>query len=342
MRYDFASDNTAGVCPEAWAAMEAAKAGRAPSYGDDEWTARASDKIREVFETDCEVFFVFNGTAANALSIASLCQSYHSVICYDYSHVERDECGATEFFSNGTKILVAEGRNGKLDPAEVEAIATRRSDIHFPKPRVVSLTQSTEAGTVYRPEEIAALHDVAQRRGMAMHMDGARFANAAAFLNLPPKAFTWEVGVDVLCFGGTKNGMAVGEAVVFFNREQAMEFDFRCKQAGQLCSKMRYLSAPWLGMLENDVWLGNGKNANAMARRLAAGLTGLPGVSLQFPVEANGVFLEMPKELADAILAKGWKIYGFIGERGYRIMCSWHTTADVVDAFLADARACAT
>jgi threonine aldolase len=263
------------------------------------------------------------------------------VICYDYSHVERDECGAPEFFSNGTKILVSAGQNGKLDPAEVETIATRRSDIHFPKSRVISLTQSTEAGTVYRPEEIAALHEVAKRRGMAMHMDGARFANAAAFLDLPPKAFTWEVGVDVLCFGGTKNGMAIGEAVVFFNREQAKDFDYRCKQAGQLCSKMRYLSAPWLGMLENDVWLGNGRNANAMARRLADGLTALPGVSLQFPVEANGVFVEMPKDLADAILAKGWKIYGFIGERGYRIMCSWQTTAEVVDAFLADARACA-
>jgi threonine aldolase len=342
MRYDFASDNTAGVCPEAWAAMEAANSDRAPSYGEDGWTTRASDKIREIFETDCEVFFVFNGTAANALSLASLCQSYHSVICYDYAHVERDECGAPEFFSNGTKILVSAGQNGKLDPAEVEAIATRRSDIHFPKSRVISLTQSTEAGTVYRPEEIAALHEVAKRRGMAMHMDGARFANAAAFLDLPPKAFTWEVGVDVLCFGGTKNGMAIGEAVVFFNREQAKEFDYRCKQAGQLCSKMRYLSAPWLGMLENDVWLGNGRNANAMARRLADGLTALPGVSLQFPVEANGVFVEMPKDLADAILAKGWKIYGFIGERGYRIMCSWQTTAEVVDAFLADVRACAT
>jgi threonine aldolase len=342
MRYDFASDNTAGVCPEAWAAMEAANSDRAPSYGEDEWTTRASDKIREIFETDCEVFFVFNGTAANALSLASLCQSYHSVICYDYAHVERDECGAPEFFSNGTKILVSAGQNGKLDPAEVEAIATRRSDIHFPKSRVISLTQSTEAGTVYRPEEIAALHEVAKRRGIAMHMDGARFANAAAFLDLPPKAFTWEVGVDVLCFGGTKNGMAIGEAVVFFNREQAKDFDYRCKQAGQLCSKMRYLSAPWLGMLENDVWLGNGRNANSMARRLADGLTALPGVSLQFPVEANGVFVEMPKDLADAILAKGWKIYGFIGERGYRIMCSWQTTAEVVDAFLADARACAT
>lgn len=341
MRYDFASDNTAGVCPAAWAAMEAANPGRVPSYGDDEWTARASDKIREVFETDCEVYFVFNGTAANALSLASLCQSYHSVICYDYSHVERDECGAPEFFSNGTKILVSTGRNGKLDPIEVEAIATRRSDIHFPKPRVISLTQSTEAGTVYRPDELAALHEVAKRRGMAMHMDGARFANAAAFLDLPPKAFTWEVGVDVLCFGGTKNGMAFGEAVVFFNHEQAREFDYRCKQAGQLCSKMRFLSAPWLGMLENNVWLKNGENANTMARRLADGLSALPGVSLQFPVEANGVFVEMPKELADAILAKGWKIYGFIGERGYRIMCSWQTTTDVVDAFLADARACA-
>jgi threonine aldolase len=340
MRYDFASDNTSGICPEAWAAMEAANHGRLPSYGDDTWTTRASDRIREVFERDCDVYFVFNGTAANSLSLASLCQSYHSVICHDQAHVERDECGAPEFFSNGTKILLCGGPDGKLDPSALESIATRRSDIHFPKPRVVSLTQATELGTVYRPHELAALSDVARRLGLAVHMDGARFANAAASLGLPPRAFTWEVGVDVLCFGGTKNGMAVGEAVVFFRRELSTEFDYRCKQAGQLCSKMRFLAAPWVGMLEDDVWLRHGANANAMARRLAAGLARHESLRILFPVEANGVFVEMPEALAQALRSRGWKFYNFIGDRGYRLMCSWETSAEVVDAFLSDVATC--
>lgn len=341
MRYDYASDNTSGVCPEAWAAMSEANAGRVPSYGDDPWTTRAADMIRATFETDCEVFFVFNGTAANSLSLASLCQSYHSVVCHDQAHVERDECGAPEFFSNGTKILLAGGANGKLDPRDVDAIVTRRSDIHFPKPRVITLTQATELGTVYTPEEIAALAEVARRRGLAMHMDGARFANAVASLGVPPRALTWEAGVDVLSLGGTKNGMAVGDAVVFFRREFAREFDYRCKQAGQLCSKMRFLAAPWVGMLEGGAWLRHAAHANTMARRLAERLQSLPGVQLIAPVDANGVFIEMPKPLADALLARGWKFYNFIGERGYRLMCSWDTTEAVVDEFAADAAACA-
>jgi len=341
MRYDYASDNTSGVCPEAWAAMEAANRGRVPSYGDDTWTTRAADMIRATFETDCEVFFVFNGTAANSLSLASLCQSYHSVICHDQAHVERDECGAPEFFSNGTKILLAGGANGKLDPAQVESVVTRRSDIHFPKPRVVTLTQATELGTVYTPAEVAALSDVARRHGLAVHMDGARFANAVASLGLPPRAVTWEAGVDVLSLGGTKNGMAVGDAVVFFRREFAREFDYRCKQAGQLCSKMRFLAAPWVGLLEHGAWLRHAGHANAMARRLASRLVALPGVELIAPVEANGVFIEMPPPLADALMARGWKFYNFIGERGYRLMCSWETSEAVVDEFAADAAACA-
>jgi threonine aldolase len=340
MRYDFASDNTSGVCPEAWAAMEQANRGRLPSYGDDALTARATDRIREIFEKDCEVFFVFNGTAANALSLAALCQSYHAVICHDQAHVERDECGAPEFFSNGAKVRLAGGPEGKLDPAQVEAVATSRGDLHFPKARAVSLTQATELGTVYTAAEVGALHEVARRHGLAVHMDGARFANAAASLGSPPRAFTWEAGVDVLSLGGTKNGIAVGDAVVFFRRELAADFEYRCKQAGQLCSKMRFIAGPWVALLENDLWLRNGARANAMARRLGARLAALPPLRLLFPVQANGVFVEMPVALAAALRERGWKFYHFIGERGYRLMCSWETTEEVVDAFAADAAAC--
>ena len=248
-RRQFASDNYAGICPEAWAALAEANADHAPAYGEDRWTQRAADALRELFETECEVFFVFNGTSANALALASLCQSYHSIICHELAHVETDECGAPEFFSNGTKVLLAKGPAGKIEPAAVEHLVERRADIHYPKPRVLSLTQATEVGTVYTTDEIARLGQTARRLGLQLHMDGARFANAVASLGVAPKQLTWQAGVDVLCFGGTKNGLAVGEAVIFFRPELAAEFAYRCKQAGQLASKMRFLSAPWLGLL---------------------------------------------------------------------------------------------
>ena len=340
MRYDFASDNTAGICPEAWAALDAANRGPSPPYGDDDWTRRAADRIRELFETDGEIFFVFGGTAANALSLASLCRSYHSVICHDNAHLGRDECGAPEFFSNGTKLLLAEGPSGKLDPAGVEAVITRRADIHYPKPRVVSLTQATEVGTVYTPPEIDAVAEVARRHGLAVQMDGARFANAAAALAAPPRTFTWEAGVDVLCLGGAKNGMAVGEAVVFFRRELAYEFDYRCKQAGQLASKMRFLAAPWVGMLDDGAWLRRAGHANAMARRLADAVRPIAGVRVLFPVEANAVFLGLSPRSAEALHARGWSFYGFLGSTGHRFVCSWDTTAEAVEALAADIRAC--
>ena len=247
----FASDNTAGVCPEAWEAMARANRDNASSYGTDVWTARATDLLRELFETNADIYFVFNGTAANSLALASCCQSYHSVICHEHAHIMDDECGAPEFFSNGTKLLGAPGQHGKITPAEIAHLASKRTDIHYPKPRVVSLTQSTELGTVYLQRELAAVHEVSVRHGLVMHVDGARFANAVASTGASPKAITWQAGVDVLCFGGTKLGMANCEAVVFFNRELAREFDYRCKQAGQLASKMRFLAAGWVGVLED-------------------------------------------------------------------------------------------
>ena len=333
----FASDNYAGICPEALAALLAANAGHAPAYGDDEWTRRVSDRLRELFATDCDIYFVFNGTAANSLALASLCQSYHGVICHEIAHVETDECGGPEFFSNGSKLLPAKGEDGKLTPESVLEVITRRSDIHYPKPRVVTLTQSTEVGTLYRPDEIAAIADLAHQRGLRVHMDGARFANAVAALDIAPADLTWRVGVDVLCFGGTKMGLPVGEAVVFFDRALAQDFAWRCKQAGQLASKMRFLSAPWLGMLEADAWLHHARHANAMAQRLAAGLASIPGASLLFPVEANGVFVNLPATVLDGLRALDWRFYTFIGG-GARFMCAWDTNPQRVDALLADLR----
>lgn len=327
----FASDNYAGICPEALQSMQAANTGFVPSYGDDPWTERACEQLRQLFETDCQVFFVFNGTAANSLALASLCRSYHSVICHDLAHVETDECGAPEFFSNGTKLLHVHGPGGKYDLAEVERIITRRTDIHYPRPRVLSLTQATEVGTVYTPDEIRAAGDLARCYGMKVQMDGARFANAVASLDVAPAELTWRAGVDVLCLGGAKNGMAVGEAVVFFDRELALEFDYRCKQAGQLASKMRFISAPWIGMLESGAWFGNARHANACAALLEQHLAGINGIRIMYPRQANSVFVEMPESVVAALRSAGWHFYSFIGSGGARFMCSWQTTeADVL------------
>lgn len=334
----FASDNYSGVCPEAWDSLIAANQGHVASYGDDAWTGRAADLIREVFETDCEVFFVFNGTAANSLSLASLCQSYHSILCHPIAHVETDECGAPEFFSNGTKVLLLSGADGRIDPASIEPMVKRRLDIHYPKPQVVSVTQATEVGTVYTPDQLRSIGEVARRLGLRMHMDGARFANAVASLGVRPREITWEAGVDVLCLGGTKNGALVGDAVVFFKKELAREFDYRCKQAGQLASKMRFLAAPWVGMLKDGSWLKRAGHANSMAARLYQNVSEIPGVKLLFPRQANSVFLELPKAAIAALHGRGWRFYTFIGEGGCRFMCTWDTTPEDVESLCADIR----
>lgn len=339
MRRQFASDNYAGVCPEAWEAMARANAGHSPGYGDDEWTSRAADLLRELFEVDCEVFFTFNGTAANALALSSLCQSYHSVICHELAHIETDECGAPEFFSSGAKILLAAGPQGKVSPDEAARLVKKRTDIHYPKPRVLSLTQATELGTVYTLAELQGLFEVARRHSLRVHMDGARFANAAAALGLAPKEITWKVGVDVLCFGGTKNGMAVGEAVVFFNRELAQEFAYRCKQGGQLASKMRFLAAPWVGMLESGAWLKNAAHANRCAARLEAEFAAIDGVRFMSARGANSVFLDLPPAAMTKLRSLGWRFYTFIGASGARFMCSWDTTDEDIDALVRDVRA---
>jgi threonine aldolase len=343
--HQFASDNYAGMCPAAlkWLA-EANGSGHEPAYGDDRWTQRASDMIRTLFQTECDVYFVFNGTAANSLALASLCQSYHSVICTPVAHVETDECGGPEFFSNGSKLLLAESestsaRQGKLTPDAVEQLVTKRSDIHYPKPKVVSITQATEMGTVYSVDEVRAIAAIAKRRKLKLHMDGARFANAVAALQCHPSDITWRAGVDVLCFGGTKNGLPVGEAVVFFDRALSEDFAWRVKQAGQLASKMRFISAPWVGLLESDVWLDNARHANAMALRLHEAIRQVPGVQVAHPPQANAVFAQLPPAAAAALQAKGWTFYQFIAGGGCRLMCSWDTPAEAVDAFAADLRA---
>jgi threonine aldolase len=336
----FGSDNYAGICPEAWAAMDEANRGFAPAYGDDVWTERASNAFRELFETDCDVFFVFNGTAANSLALASLCQSYHSVICADASHVETDECGAPEFFSNGSKLLIAHSENGKVAPEAIHELATKRQDIHYPKPRVVTITQSTEMGTVYSLDELRGVSEASRRHGLSLHMDGARFANACARLRVSPAEMTWKNGVDVLCFGGTKNGLAIGEAVLFFDHKLAADFDYRCKQAGQLASKMRFLSAPWIGMLASGAWLRNAEHANRCADYFAQQIAGIPSIRLASSVDANAVFILAPELVLEKLRQRGWRFYTFIGGAA-RFMFAWDSDLGRIDELVRDLQACA-
>ena len=319
--------------------MAEANAGHESSYGNDLWTQRAADRIREIFETNCDVFFVFNGTSANSLSLASMCQSYNSILCYELAHIETAECGAPEFFANGSKILLLSGTKGKIDPAKIEPAVKKRTDIHYPKPRVLSVTQATETGTVYSVAEIQTLAETARKFGLRVHMDGARFANAVASLGVAPADITWRAGVDVLCFGGSKNGMAFGEAVVFFDRELARDFDFRCKQGGQLASKMRFLSAPWLGMLKDGAWLRYARHANDMAQRLETGLKKIPEVQISNPAQSNAVFAKIPKAAEEKMRARGWSFStGVVTPNESRFMCSWDITPEDVDAFIADLR----
>ena len=335
-RHEFASDNVAPICPEAWAALQEANLQYAPSYGEDRWTARVCDRIREIFETDCDVYFVFTGTAANALALAQLCNPFHSVICHQHSHIETDECGAPEFFTGGSKLLLVGGASGKIDTGQVKALLTRPNELHSHKPAAISIAQATEFGTVYRRDEIAAIVDLARAHQLSLHMDGARFANAIASLNCAPKAITWKVGVDVLCFGGTKNGATAGELVIFFDKKISREFDYRVKQAGHLGSKMRFLAAQWLGLLNRDAWLRNAQHANRAARGLATRLRMEAGIESVFPVDANAVFVVMDERLASALHARGWRFYKFIEPDVYRLMCSWSTTGEQISGLLAD------
>jgi len=335
-RRNFFSDNCAGVCPEALAALTAANAGHALSYGDDPWTRQAIALIRDLFETKCEVFFVFNGTAGNALALAAMCAPYHSILCHELAHAETGECAAPEFFAGGSRLQLLTGAHGKIDPACLEEAAARRDDVHAPKPRALSLTQATETGAVYSPDELRRLTGTARRLGLRVHMDGARFANAAASLGVKPKELSWEAGVDALTFGGTKNGAAAGEAIVFFDRELAGEFEYRRKQAGQLASKMRFLSASWIGLLRDGAWLRHAGHANRMARRLEAALRGLPPVKIVHPCQSNGVFVAMPAALRQGLRQRGWEFHDT--PDSCRLMCSWDTTEEDVDALANDVK----
>ena len=334
--HHFASDNTAAICPEAWTALQQANAGYAPSYGEDAWTAKVCQRIRDIFEVDCDVYFVFTGTAANSLGLAQLCQSFHGVICHERAHIQTDEAGATEFYTRGAKLFLTKTTNGKIDLAEVETIFTQQVELHGHMMRAISIAQATELGTVYTPDEIKAISAFARGHKLLLHMDGARYANAVASLGCEPKTITWRAGVDVLSFGGTKNGLATGELVIFFDRKSSSDFQYRVKQAGHLGSKMRFLAAPWLGLLDGDVWLRNAQHANKSARQLAQRLRDEAGIVSVFPVESNAVFVQLDDQLVRSLHARGWRFYKFIEPNVYRLMCSWSTNNEEISMLVTD------
>ncbi|PYI76619.1 MAG: threonine aldolase [Verrucomicrobia bacterium] len=336
IRYDFASDNTAAICPEAWAALEEANTKYAPAYGEDEWTAEVCGRIREIFEVDCDVYFVFTGTAANALGLAQLCQPFHGVICHERAHIQTDEGGAAEFYTRGARLFLTNTSDGKIDRSQAEKLIAQQVELHGHMMRVISIAQATELGTVYTPDEVAEIGGFVRARQMLLHMDGARFANAVASLGCAPKTITWKAGVDILSFGGTKNGVPAGELVIFFDKRSSRDFQYRVKQAGHLGSKMRFLAAPWLGLLDGDVWLRNARQANRAARQLAQRLRGEVGIDPLFPVESNAVFVRMDDELVLGLEALGWRFYKFVEPDVYRLMCSWATTEEEISSFVAD------
>ncbi len=335
----FASDNYAGVHPDVLAAMAAANDGHAVSYGADPWTARAEAILREHFGSVAQSLLVFNGSGANVLALRCACRPWEAVICAESAHVNVDEGGAPERIA-GVKLIAVPTPDGKLTPADIRAHVTRVGDEHAVQPRVVTITQSTELGTRYSPDETAALAAAAHERGLLLHVDGARLANAAAGLDLGLGALTTDAGVDIVSLGGTKNGMALGEAVVFLEPALAEGARYLRKQTLQLASKGRFLAAQFVAMFEGDLWQRNARHANAMAARLAGHLEAIPAVTITQAVEANGVFAIIPAAAADEV-RRSWPFYTWNEPTGeVRLMCSWDTTEGEVDGFaraLADA-----
>jgi len=337
-KLQFASDNYSPACDSVLKKITAVSTGFAVSYGEDNWCHEARQQIQQFFETDCEVYFVFNGTAANALSLSTICQPYHGIITHPTSHIQVDESGAPEFFIHGSKIFCYGDNLKKFKAEDISKICHESHGVHSSKPNCFSFSQSTEVGLVYTPEEIKTLCQEAHSHGWKVHMDGARFFNAIAQQKVTPRELSWQGGVDVMSFGGTKNGSTMAEAIVFFNKELANEFGWRQKQTGQLYSKSRYQAAAWLGLLENEVWLQNAKNANAQAAYLAKGLRTIEGIELLYPVETNILFASMPEKTAKALLDDGWRFYDFPKIGAWRFVCSWCTKAEDVDRFLQDIR----
>lgn len=328
----FASDNYSGVHPEIMKALISANQGHAPAYGADEFTVRAKEKFKTIFGKDTAVFFVYNGTGANVLALSSITQSYNAILCSELAHINVDESTAPEKFS-GCKIITVPQSAGKITAEQVKEKIQRVDDQHHPQLKVISISQTTEYATVYSVEEIKAIASVAKDHGLYLHMDGARIANAAASLKKDLRAFTVDAGVDVLSFGGTKNGMMFGEAVLFFNPALAKHVKFIRKQEMQLHSKMRFISAQFNALLRDELWYRNAAHANAMSQILKQEMIQIPGVTITQPVDANGVFAILPKRVTEQ-LQQQFPFYVWNEKtEEVRLMCSFDTTPEEVHLF---------
>jgi threonine aldolase len=336
---NFGSDNMAPAAPEILAALARANDGMAAAYGGDAVTARLDEAFSDLFETKVQVFPTITGGAANSISLAALTRPWSAVYCHEESHVNTDECGGPEFFTDGAKLIPLPGDGAKI-AADTLAQALKVAwigSVHAVQPAALSLTEQSECGTVYTAEEIAALTAIAREYKMAVHMDGARFANAVAHLGCAPADITWRAGVDLLSFGATKNGALGAEAIIAFRDDLGEEIAYRRKRAGHLLSKMRYLSAQLEAYIEGGLWLRLAGQANAMATRLSDGLTALPGITRPWPTQGNEVFVTMPEALIQALLAEGAVFFRW-GDRNasrtVRMVAGWHTTEAQVDALI--------
>lgn len=338
---DFRSDNVTGVAPEIMAALAAANQGTATGYGEDEVSKRLQRRLSEIFEKEVDVFPVLTGTAANVLALSAISPPYGAIYCHSAAHINVDECGGPEFFTGGAKLVDLPGADGKLAPETIEAAIFGAGVVHHPQPAAVSITQVSECGTLYTADEIAAIGALCRRHGLKLHMDGSRFGNAVAALSCKPADISWRAGVDVLSFGATKNGAMAAEAVVFFDRELARNFAYLRKRAGQLQSKGRFLSAQLEAYVADDLWLRNARHANAMAARMAEGLSAIPGAKLKFPVQANLLFADLPEPAIVALETAGARFYRWepgAARAVIRLVTAFNTEAAAVDAFVAAAR----
>ncbi len=340
---DFRSDNVTGVCPEVLAAIIAANDGAASAYGEDEWTARAELALTDLFERPVSVFPVATGTAANALSLAALTPVYGAVYAHEAAHITVDECNAPEFYTGGAKIVPLPGSDGKIDADDLGRVLASAAPHghHNAQPAMVSLSQASEVGTVYALDEVAAVAAVCRHHGVALHMDGARIANAVVHLGCSFADITWRAGVDVLSFGATKNGAMAAEAVVFFDSAHADRMPFLRKRAGHLLSKMRFVSAQIEAYARDDVWRRNAVQANAAAARLVAGVSALPGVALVHPLQVNEIFIRLPAKVIDGLIADGFRFHpwGDSAANIVRLVTGFSTTTADVDRFVRRAQA---
>lgn len=306
----FASDNIIGVHPNIMRALDKANQGIASSYGNDELSALLTSQLAKLFETDLTVYTVTTGTIANCLSLSALVQPHHFIYCHDHAHINTDECGAPELFTGGAKLKGLPGANGKIDLKQLEQHLAETAYLrpHMNKPGCISISQATECGTVYTLAELKAIADLAKSHSLPIHMDGARFANSLIKLGCSPAEATWQAGIDVLTLGATKNGALAAEAIIFFNNDYAKDFDYKLKRGGQLLSKARFFACQLLAYLDNDLWLQNARHANMMAAKLAALFTSYD-LQIAFPVEANEVFVYLPRQLANYLQEQGASFY---------------------------------